>query len=405
MRISFLLAIWMAAAAAALAADYFPPPDSKGGWRNLSDAAGIERLTGISRPKLDEAFRYVEQTTKNGGLLVVRNGYLVYERYFGQASRETAPNSGSCGKSITSIAMGILMGERPQLFPRGLDEKVFTRKYLPQAFPLSDPEMAGITLGQLLAMTAGIRGNNPGYVNGVKVTLDPAGPDGWLAMKDEMALGHQDGPLHTKTLWVRPGGGYSYSTSSIHIVSIILRNLTGREMQQYVEEKLARPLGWGRWAFAYKDRPLTHTPGGGGAALRATDMMRFAYLLLREGKWNNKQIVPAGYVRHCGRLSPFNPHFPYSLQFDVNAGGQVPAAPRDAYWKSGSGGHAFYIVPSLDLIVWKLGGRDEQYDSRNTGLPEPPGPKDTRPGFRATIESNEALLRTLELVSAAVLRK
>lgn len=400
-----MLSIWIAAAAAAYGADYFPPPDLQGGWRSLTDAAQIERVTGMSRQKLDEAFRYVEQSTKNGGLLVVRNGYLVYERYFGRASREATPNLASCGKSFTSIAMGILMAQRPELFPDGLSQKVFTRRYLPQAFPLSDPAMAEITLGQLLSMTAGIRGNNPGYVNGAQVRLDPAGPDGWLAMKDEVALGHEDGPLNTRTLWVRPGGGYSYATSSIHLVSIILRNLAGMEMQRYVEEKLGRPLGWGRWGFGYKDRPLKHTPGGGGIALRSTDMLRFAYLLLREGKWNGQQVVPADYVRLCGRRPPFHAHFPYSLQFDVNSDGQVAGAPRDAFWKSGSGGHAFYIVPSLDLIIWKLGGRDEQYDSRNTGLAEPRGLKDARSGFRATIEANEALRRTLELVLAAILKK
>ena len=64
---------------------------------------------------------------------------------------------------------------------------------------------------------------------------------------------------------------------------------------------------------------------------------------------------------HCRRPSPYNPHFPYSLQFDVD-----PA--NGAFWKHGSGGHALGIGPSLNLIVWKLGGRDGQYSPADTGL-------------------------------------
>jgi CubicO group peptidase (beta-lactamase class C family) len=104
--------------------------------------------------------------------------------------------------------MGILLGERPELFPDGLDQQVFTAKYLPpEAFPLSDPRKAQIKLGQLLTMTAGIRGNNPGIVHGKEVMLDPPGPDGWIAMDDMMALGNSTGETNAISLWCDPGGG------------------------------------------------------------------------------------------------------------------------------------------------------------------------------------------------------
>ena len=57
---------------------------------------------------------------------MARHGYLVYEKYFGRASREVTPNMASCGKMFTSICLGILMKEDPTLLPRGLSEKVFT---------------------------------------------------------------------------------------------------------------------------------------------------------------------------------------------------------------------------------------------------------------------------------------
>src|SRR5690606_7992859 len=99
----------------------------------------------------------------------------------------------SCGKSFTSIAVGILMEERPELFPDGLDQQIFTPTYFPsEAFPLTDPAKAEIKLGQLLAFTAGIRGNNPVYVQGEEQTIDPAGPDGWYATVDSIAFGLKD---------------------------------------------------------------------------------------------------------------------------------------------------------------------------------------------------------------------
>ena len=92
---------------------YFPPPDSLGGWRTLKTPADIRRITGIEKAKLDDAFNFIRTTTKNGGLLVARHGYLVYENYFGKGQREATPNPGSVGKSFTSIAVGILINERP----------------------------------------------------------------------------------------------------------------------------------------------------------------------------------------------------------------------------------------------------------------------------------------------------
>lgn len=358
--------------------EYFPLPDSLGGWRTLTKADEIRQEVGLDQAKLDEAFDFVRTTTKNGGLIVVRHGYLVYENYFGKGQREATPNLGSCGKSFTGIAVGILMSEYPELFPDGLDQKIFKAGYFPpEAFPLSDPRKADIKLGQLLSFSAGIRGNNPVYVNGEPSEIKPMGPDGWYAVTDEYALGLEDGEINgttfsTKTLWCDPGEGYSYATASIHDASVMLRHVTGMELEEYMSKHLAGPLGWGRWGYGYKYAPrVKHTPGGGGIALRSTDMLRFCYLLLHKGKWNGKQIVPEEYVQKATTASPYNPHYPYSLQFNVNTNGEISELPRDAFWKAGSGGHCLYVVPSLDLIVWKLGGRDGQYSMNDTGLPEP----------------------------------
>ncbi|MGH7957902.1 MAG: hypothetical protein ACREH8_12975 [Opitutaceae bacterium] len=133
------------------AENYFPPPDAQGGWRTLRDADEIRRIAGMDKQKLDEAFEFIQGSTKHGGLIVLRKGWLVYENYFGLGHREATPNLASCGKSFTSIAVGILMSERPELFPDVLDQKVFTPRYFPaEAFPLADPRKADISAPELL---------------------------------------------------------------------------------------------------------------------------------------------------------------------------------------------------------------------------------------------------------------
>src|ERR1043165_8534093 len=146
---------------------YFPPADKDGGWRALTDAAKIRKTAGMDLSRLDQAFEFEKETSQHGGLLVVRHGYLVYEKYFGRGNREAHPDMASIGKAFTSISCGIMLQEKRDQIPEGLDTKVFTGKFLPEAFPLSDPLKADITLGQLLSMSSGMHGEggNPGIVN------------------------------------------------------------------------------------------------------------------------------------------------------------------------------------------------------------------------------------------------
>src|SRR5262249_52328747 len=140
------------------AAEYFPPPDSAGGWRVAKDAKEIREKAGMDAAWLDHAYQVCERGTQNGGLLLGRHGYLVFEKNFGRAGRNANPDQAATGKAYTSIACGIMLHEFRDKIPDGLDTKVFTPKYLPEALPLDDPRREPITLGQLLCMTAGYNG-------------------------------------------------------------------------------------------------------------------------------------------------------------------------------------------------------------------------------------------------------
>src|SRR4051812_13885309 len=106
---ALLVALLPTAASPAFRDNYFPPPDSQGGWRTLTDAKSIRKLAGMDLARLDQAWAFTERCSQNGGLLVVRHGYLVYEKYYGRAQRESLPDMASTGKAYTSIACGIML--------------------------------------------------------------------------------------------------------------------------------------------------------------------------------------------------------------------------------------------------------------------------------------------------------
>jgi CubicO group peptidase (beta-lactamase class C family) len=384
---------------------YFPPPDVQGGWRTLKDAAQIRKIAGMDIKRLDQAFEYAQRSSQHGGLLVARRGYLVYEKYYGRGHREATPATASVGKAFTSIACGIMLDEKKAEIPEGLETKVFSEKYLPEAFPLDDPRKADIKLGHLLSMSSGMHGegSNPGFVNGEpSVKLEPM-------PRPDRSLG-QDGSALRVPLWTAPGEGYSYSSQSAHVASIVLRKLTGVELHQYVDEKLAKPMGWGPWAWAMTrgDTTLPHTPGGADIALRATDALRFTYMLLQKGRWGKQQLVPAAYVEACGKPSPDNRHSPFGLMFEVNADGHVAGAPRDAYFKSGGGGFGVMVVPSLDLVIYKMAGSDAQYDRVPQNYKHDGSRANWKPPARSQfsdgpIGTDDGVRRVLEMVVAAII--
>jgi CubicO group peptidase (beta-lactamase class C family) len=253
------------------------------------------------------------------------------------------------------------------------------------------------------AMTSGMGDGRMGIVNG-KVIEFGARPGSEALDQDQSAL--------RVPMWTEPGGGYSYSTQGVHVASIVLRHITGMEMREYIDRKLAQPMQFGGWGYAteFGGKKLRHTPGGFGVALRATDALRFAHLLLHGGKWGDRQLIPAAYVDLCRRRSPYNPHCAFSLQFEVNADGRLLGVPRDTFFKSGAGGFCVYASPSLDLAVYKMastaaagydlgyGGSPRAPDtSRDSWKPGPATQFDDGP-----IHGDAGTRRTLELVTAAI---
>ena len=192
---------------------------------------------------------------------------------------------------------------------------------------------------------------------------------------------------------------------------MVLRRVTGMELQDYIRERLAKPMGWGEWAYCLHrgEVRMAHANGAGSIAVHATDALRFAYCLAHGGRWGDQQLVPADYIEKCHSPSPFNSHTPWSLQFEQNSDGHVLGAPRDAFWKSGAGGFCLYVVPSLDLVIYKMGGKDGQYSADLTDLKQDyPAPREDwkpvprTPFNEGTLAGDDGLRRVLELACMAV---
>ena len=366
-RFSLLIAALLAAATPVQAADYFPLPDSQGGWRALKDADQILRTGRHGSRSIGSCFRFhatlqPERRTARGPAWLSCLRAPTLGRDF---HRDANPDMASTGKAFTSIACGIMLHEFHDKIPDGLDTKVFTMRYLPEAFPLDDPAAGGdhagpVALhdGRLQRRRTGSRRHRP-----------------WQGRANETGAGARySQPRHVvdpHAALDRSGAGYSYSSPSPHVASIVLRHVTGMELQDYIRERLAKPMGWGAWGYCLHrgDYDMPHANGAGSIALHATDALRFGYCLLHGGKWGDAQLVPADYIARCNKPSPYNPHCPFSLQFEHNADRHVCGAPRDAFYKSGAGGFGIFIVPSLDLVIYKLGGNNGQYDPALTRNP------------------------------------
>src|SRR5690242_2440776 len=194
----------------ASASDYFPPSDDKGGWRSATNAARMRERAGMEPTRLDQAWEFTRRCTQNGGLLIVRNGWLVFENYFGRASRNANPDMASTGKAYTSIACGIMLKEFRDKIPSGLDAKVFTKEFLPEAFAadgkLDDPRREEISLGQLLCMTGGYTGEGGAPVAVVM------GRSFSLKAVPGQNIRDIDGSSLSCAMWTNAGAGYSYSS-------------------------------------------------------------------------------------------------------------------------------------------------------------------------------------------------
>ena len=338
--------------------DYFPLPESQGGWRKLDEPSDIRQIAGMDPAKLNELREWLlDSDRRDFAAVVIRRGYIVLEVERGNSAKTDSRRVASVSKAVCATVLAIASEQSQQgLTPRKMEFDDLAFQFIPWAQPLSDPRKAQITVKQLLNHTSGLCPEATGAPN-----------DGsW-----EYVLGHSGDP-RTATLAFDPGTACGYSTHALDHAALVCETVTGKPYDQFAIEALFKPLGIEHWWFQYFDggekigRHPTH-----GLGMPARDLARIAYCMLRGGKWGDRQVIPRWFVDETAApthnvRSPeirwkFNPQvfshgweLPARLTGEGGRSGQ--GIPLDARDKPGSGGQLIAFVPSLDLVVTRQTG-------------------------------------------------
>lgn len=362
---------------------YFPPPESAGGWRTLKTAAEVRSLAGMDPEKLDLIRdKFLGLFAGPWQIVVIRHGYLVAEWYGLPTMPTTTFDGWSCTKSSTGIAFGLMLDDsRNHKLPKDaqidLDTPIYD--YVPEGLPLTDPEKKKIKLRHVLSMTSGLAGEDHGLIG---LSAAPGGGDFEIALgKQPNRFGHSAAKLTAE-----PGTYWEYSDTGFAHLSLFFYHATGRELFDFMKERVFDPIGiqnvgWD-WQGGVGGNIGPHTNPHSGLRFSARDFTRLGYLLAHDGKWEDKQIVPHWWIEQATKSSQqLNPSYGYT--FWVNTDGVLwPSAPRDTFAFRGFTASRLYIVPSLDLVVARLGYAPQNWGEENllpgilaTITDTPPGKK------------------------------
>jgi CubicO group peptidase (beta-lactamase class C family) len=292
-----------------------------------------------------------EDAGEVSGTVVVHRRVIVAERLTGPVLRETRFDVWSCTKSLTALAFGMLLDDaRAGRTARPFDLETRVYDLLDGGRPLTDARKAGITLRHLLSMTSGIPGERAGLVG------NPT-PRGVGLYEHALGFAPNADGRSAATLAGAPGTVFDYSDPACAHLAPAFAILAGRELDDYLGERLFAPLGIARVAWDRNDgRPTgaAHANAHTGLHLSAEELARVGELLLRGGRHGDRPLVPAAFVAEATRPSQaLEPC--YGLGFWVNTGGRRwPGVPADAFALSGFRCNVCVVVPSLEPVVARV---------------------------------------------------
>ncbi|MFN0122917.1 MAG: serine hydrolase domain-containing protein [Blastocatellia bacterium] len=294
---------------------------------------------GMDATGIEDAVSYAAEHNSTG-LVILRGGRIVTEKYWKDWTPETAQPIYSSSKSITSTLVGMAIEEgKIKSVNQSASDFVAAWKGAPKN---------AITLRHMLTMTSGIK-NTPG--NNVRSEMD--------AFEETAAL-----PLEHQ-----PGEVWAYNTPVYRMLVRVLEIASSQSIDQYTERKLSGPLGMShsKWDCAPAPNNKTNCTWY-RSCLR--DMSRFGLLVLRNGQWESKQLISAKYLKEATSTSQkLNESYGYlwwlngKTSFKLPGGGGAaqpgmlwPDCPADAFGALGAQDKKIYVVPSLDLVVSRHGG-------------------------------------------------
>ena len=337
------------------------PKQTNDGWETTSlqeadiDSAMILKVLGKIHSNTYENIH---------SLLIVKNGYLAFEKYFPgyafkyDASRfrgkltdydaNTLHNMASVTKSITGLLVGISLD---QGIINDVNDKVID--YLPGYNSMIDSTLYRITLHHLLNMTSGLEWNEQDVFyseveNDIIQLFMVSDPMSYILSKPVI---HEPGRY-----WYYNGGGTNMLGEIIHIAS-------GETLVEFCKEFLFSPLGIADYEWEYINPDIVYASGN--IKLRPRDMAKLGHLVLKDGVWNDQQIVSSEWIQNMVKTQwTFSDTQGYGYHWWLRIF-QLGSFSIESYYASGWGGQFIYVFPSLEAIVVLTGGN---YDRRSPDI-------------------------------------
>lgn len=286
---------------------------------------------------LDEFF----ERKRVAGLLVVKDGVIVYERY-GLGNAETSRwVSFSVTKSVVSLLIGAAIHDG---YIGGVTEKVTA--YLPR---LNGSQYDDTTLAHLLQMASGVEWNED---------YDDPESDVSVATWETLALYEF---LSSKPRAATPGELFNYNTAETNLAGNLLRAAVGNNLSTYLHHEIWQPFGMEHDAWW----PLTEEGGGefGGCCLAATlrDYARIGLFALRDGILSDgTRVLPAGWLTES--TAPSKGADFYGYLWWLRKGG--------AYEAAGIFGQGIHIDPAENVVIALQSAREVASDQRDWRIQE-----------------------------------
>jgi CubicO group peptidase (beta-lactamase class C family) len=307
--------------------EYFPTE----GWRECAPGA-VGMDAGILMDLNDEILRLVEEDYEIHSLLIIKDGYIVAEQYYSKYfDQETWHKIHSCTKSFTSALVGIAIKEG---YIQGTNVKMLDY-FQDYKIENMSSQKQSITLEHMLTMSAGLDWDELDYLYS-----DPQNTYFQWTHSDDLIKFVLDRPME-----YAPGEVQDYNSGISELLAFIVQKATGVRADSFAMEKLLVPLGIIDYYWPINKNG--YAQGGGGMRLIPRDMAKLGYLHIRNGKWDNKQIVSEDWIAESGKKHIVSQHitgFWYGYQFWVASDGMM-------YTALGYAGQWIMIVPDHDLVA------------------------------------------------------
>ena len=308
---------------------------------------------GLER-ELDRAFQAQELKGLHS-VLIVSHGELLAEKHFpgndeswgvplGTVQPDTSSlhDLRSVTKSITSILYGIALDEGSV---PGLDESLIA--HFPEYGDLaSDAQRRKILVRHALTMQMGIEWNED------LPYTDPRNSE--IAM--ELAVDRYRYVLG-QPMVSAPGREWVYNGGATAVIAGLITRGTGKPLDVYAREKLFTPLGIE--TFDWHSGSDGVPAAASGLRLNVHDLAKIAELILKNGRWEGKQIIPVDWLEKS--LTPQT-----TLSDGLRYGYYWFLAPEGGpFWFSGigNGGQRLHINPERSLIVVVFAGNYNHPDA------------------------------------------